>query len=96
MRNGLRHAIEAVRGVFGIFAILAEFKRELIRERTIAGLEAARVRGAMGGRRFALTKAQVLDYGLGGIRDLTPYLTPYGADAGAISGRGWIRNSRIP
>ena len=69
MRNGLRHAIEAV---CGVFAILAEFKRELIRERTIAGLEAARVRGRKGGRRFALTKAQVLDYGLGGIRDLTP------------------------
>ena len=33
---------------------------------------------------------------LGGVRDLTPYLTPYGADTGAISGRGWIRNSRIP
>jgi DNA invertase Pin-like site-specific DNA recombinase len=28
--------------VFGIFAALAEFERELIRERTIAGLAAAR------------------------------------------------------
>ena len=36
-----------------------------------------------------------VDSALGGVRDLTPYLTPYGADAGAISGRGWIRNSRI-
>ena len=36
-----------------------------------------------------------VDFALGGVRDLTPYLTPYGADAGAISGRGWIRNSRI-
>ena len=33
---------------------------------------------------------------LGGVRDLTPKLTPYGADADAISRRGWIRNSRIP
>ena len=32
---------------------------------------------------------------LGGPRDLTPYLTPYGADADAISGRAWIRNPRI-
>ncbi len=31
--------------VFGIFAALAEFERELIRERTVAGLEAARARG---------------------------------------------------
>ena len=45
--------------VFGIFAALAEFERELIRERTLAGLEAARARGRRGGRKFALTKAQV-------------------------------------
>ena len=45
--------------VFGIFAALAEFERELIRERTVAGLKAARARGRKGGRKFALTKAQV-------------------------------------
>ena len=45
--------------VFGIFAALAEFERELIRERTVAGLEAARARGRKGGRKFALSKAQV-------------------------------------
>jgi DNA invertase Pin-like site-specific DNA recombinase len=44
---------------FGIFAALAEFESELIRERTIAGLQAARARGRKGGRKFALTKAQV-------------------------------------
>lgn len=41
--------------VFCIFAALAEFERELIRERTLAGLKAARARG----RKFQLTKAQV-------------------------------------
>ena len=45
--------------IFGIFATLAEFERDLIRERTMAGLAAARARGRKGGRRFALTKAQV-------------------------------------
>ena len=45
--------------VFGIFAALAEFERELIRERTMAGLKAARARGRKGGRKFALSKAQV-------------------------------------
>ena len=40
-------------------AAMAEFERELIRERTLAGLTAARTRGRNGGRKFALSKAQV-------------------------------------
>ena len=36
--------------VFHIFGVLAEFERALIRERTNAGLQAARARGRMGGR----------------------------------------------
>ena len=36
--------------VFNLFASLAEFERELIRERTQAGLTAARERGRVGGR----------------------------------------------
>ena len=38
------------RFVFGVFAALAEFERELIIERTNAGLKAARARDRMGGR----------------------------------------------
>ncbi len=45
--------------IFGIFAALAEFERELIRERTKAGLAAARARGRNGGRPHSLSKAQV-------------------------------------
>ena len=36
--------------IFHIFGALAEFERALIRERTNAGLKAARARGRMGGR----------------------------------------------
>ena len=45
--------------VFGIFAALAEFERELISERTKAGLESARARGRKGGRPFKMTRAKV-------------------------------------
>lgn len=41
--------------VFHIFASLAQFERQLIRERTQAGLNAARARGRKGGRRPALS-----------------------------------------
>lgn len=40
--------------VFHIFGALAEFEREVIRERTRAGLQAARARGRRGGRPRAL------------------------------------------
>ncbi|PON13936.1 transposon DNA-invertase [Candidatus Entotheonella serta] len=39
---------------FHIFAALAEFERQLIQERTQAGLQAARARGKLGGRRKSL------------------------------------------
>ncbi len=42
--------------VFHIFGALAEFERDLIRERTKAGLEAARARGRVGGRTPSLSK----------------------------------------
>lgn len=41
--------------VFGIFAALAEFERELIAERTTAGLASARARGRNGGRPYKMT-----------------------------------------
>jgi DNA invertase Pin-like site-specific DNA recombinase len=45
--------------VFGIFAALAEFERDLISERTKAGLNSARARGRKGGRPFKMTTAKL-------------------------------------
>ena len=45
--------------VFGIFAALAEFERELISERTKAGLASARARGRKGGRPYKMTPAKL-------------------------------------
>src|SRR5690554_2272069 len=45
--------------VFHIFGALAEFEHSLIRERTIAGLEAARARGRKGGRKPSMSGSDV-------------------------------------
>lgn len=45
--------------VFHLFGALAEFERNLIRERTQAGLQAARARGRSGGRKPALSPRAV-------------------------------------
>ena len=44
---------------FHVFAALAEFERNLIRERTLAGLTAARARGRLGGRKPKLSEKQI-------------------------------------
>lgn len=49
----------AGRLVFPVFAALAEFERNLIRERTVAGLKAARARGRTGGRPAKLSPKEV-------------------------------------
>lgn len=46
--------------IFHIFASLAEFERAVIRERTMAGLHAARLRGRLGGRPPALTEPDLV------------------------------------
>jgi DNA invertase Pin-like site-specific DNA recombinase len=45
--------------IFSIFGALAEFERSLIRERTMAGLEAARARGRVGGRPPVMTPEKI-------------------------------------
>jgi DNA invertase Pin-like site-specific DNA recombinase len=75
MGCGLQSLTEAIdttttggRLVFHIFGALAEFERGIIRERTIAGLAAARARGRKGGRPKALT-GQNLDVAQALLRD---------------------------
>jgi len=46
--------------IFHIMGALAEFERSIIRERTVAGLAAARERGCVGGRRRKLSDSDVL------------------------------------
>lgn len=63
---GFRSLTEAIdtttsggRLVFHIFAALAEFERGIIRERTVAGLNAARARGVKPGRKPALSAKDI-------------------------------------
>jgi DNA invertase Pin-like site-specific DNA recombinase len=60
--RSLQEAIDTTtsggRLIFHIFGALAEFERNLIRERTMAGLAAARARGRQGGRPKALDEKQ--------------------------------------
>ena len=45
--------------IFHVFGALAEFERDIIKERTQAGLLAARARGRVGGRPRALTEKEI-------------------------------------
>lgn len=59
LTDGIDTTTPASRFFFHMMAALAEMERDLIRERTMAGLSAARARGRNGGRRQSLTKLQV-------------------------------------
>jgi DNA invertase Pin-like site-specific DNA recombinase len=47
--------------IFHIFGALAQFERSIIKERTNAGLQAARARGKLGGRRKVITDPKKLN-----------------------------------
>ncbi|MBV9324046.1 MAG: recombinase family protein, partial [Chloroflexi bacterium] len=63
---GLRSLQESIdtttpsgRLIFHVFGALAEFERDLIRQRTLAGLAAARARGRAGGRPPSMTPTKI-------------------------------------
>lgn len=60
LTEGLDTSTSGGRMVYHIFAAVAEFYRDLIYENTMSGLEAARKRGRIGGRRFLLTPDDVI------------------------------------
>jgi len=59
LTGGIDTTSSTGRLVFGIFATLAEFERDLVLERTMAGLAAARARGRAGGRPRLMTRAKL-------------------------------------
>lgn len=59
LSGGIDTTSAAGRLVFGIFAALAEFEADLIKERTLAGLASAKARGRTGGRPRSLTPKQI-------------------------------------
>ena len=67
--------------IFGIFAALAELERDLIAERTRAGLEAARARGRKGGRPRKMTK-QVLCMAMAAMADRNSIVTEVAKNLG--------------
>ncbi len=71
LKDGIATNTPAGKLQFNVFAAMAEFERDMIRERTMAGLEAARARGRVGGAKPKLTPKQQKDvtdaYNKGGI-----------------------------
>lgn len=59
LTDGIDTTTPAGRFFFHMMAALAEMERDLIRERTMAGLAAARARGRKGGRKRALSERQI-------------------------------------
>ena len=59
LTEGIETVSPAGRLVFHVFAALAEFERNQIRERTLAGLTAARARGRKGGRPTKLSPKEI-------------------------------------
>ena len=59
LRESLDTTTPGGRLVYHVFGAVAEFERDIIRERTMAGLEAARARGRKGGRKPVMTEKKI-------------------------------------
>lgn len=59
LRESLDTSTPGGKLVFHVFASMAEFERDVIRERTMAGLEAARTRGRKVGRKPAMNERKI-------------------------------------
>jgi len=59
VQDGFDTSTAAGKMVFSVIGVMAEYERNLIRERTMAGLASARARGRMGGRPKKLEKGQI-------------------------------------
>ena len=59
IQDGFDTSTASGKMVFSVISAMAEYERNLIRERTMAGLTAARARGRMGGRPKQLNEGQV-------------------------------------
>ena len=59
LQDGFDTTTSGGKFVFQIFGAMAEFERDIIRERTRAGLDAARARGRTGGRKEKLNATQI-------------------------------------
>ena len=59
VQDGFDTSTASGKMVFSVIGAMAEYERNLIRERTMAGLAAARARGRMGGRPKSLDESQV-------------------------------------
>ena len=73
--------------IFNVFAAMAQFERDLIRERTNAGLQAARARGHMGGRPSKLNdgeRARIRELYQGGTLTVREIAKQYGVARNTI------------
>lgn len=59
LQEGIDTTTSTGKLTFHIFGALAEFERDIIHERTMAGLRAARARGRVGGRPRAMTEDDI-------------------------------------
>ncbi|OAS85098.1 recombinase family protein [Metabacillus litoralis] len=59
IKDGINTSTTMGRFLFNIFGAMAEMEREVINERVVSGVESAKARGRLGGRKKAHTKEQI-------------------------------------